>query len=113
MRGASEGSNMSEESEPKPSARGKGKRNNSAVNGRKKTDDGSGKLPPSKKSKANNGGAVNGNNFDYPSDVEDMDDMKDEDGPKGKMTDEEKRKNFLERNRYEPTPVPIPSLASF
>ena len=76
-------------------------------------DDGSGKLPPSKKSKANNGGAVNGNNFDYPSDVEDMDDMKDEDGPKGKMTDEEKRKNFLERNRYEPTPVPIPSLASF
>lgn len=98
-RGVSEGSNMSEESEPRPNTRGKGKRTNSAANGRKKTDDGPAKAPPSKKSKANNGGAVNGGSYDEPpSDMED-DTMKDDDGPKGKMTDEEKRKNFLERNR--------------
>ncbi|KAK0387234.1 hypothetical protein NLU13_5547 [Sarocladium strictum] len=96
-RGVSEGSNMSDESEPRPSTRGKGKRSNSATNGRKKTDDGPVKAPPSKKSKANNGGSVNGGSYDEPSDGED--DGMNEDGPKGKMTDEEKRKNFLERNR--------------
>jgi ATF/CREB family transcription factor len=91
---------MSEESEPRPNTRGKGKRTNSAANGRKKADEAAAKVPPSKKSKANNGGAINGGSYDEEvSDPED-DTMKDEDGPKGKMTDEEKRKNFLERNRY-------------
>lgn len=99
VRGASEGSNMSEESEPKMNTRGKGKRTNSAANGRKKMDDAPVKQPPAKKAKSNGGGSINGGNFDYPSDVDD-DMMKDEDGPRGKMTDEEKRKNFLERNRY-------------
>lgn len=99
-RGVSEASNMSEESEPRPNTRGKGKRTNSAANGRKKADEAAAKVPPSKKSKANNGGAINGGSYDEEvSDPED-DTMKDEDGPKGKMTDEEKRKNFLERNRY-------------
>lgn len=102
MRGVSEGSGMSEESEPKPNTRGKGKRTNSAVNGRKKTDDGPVK-PPAKKAKSNNGASMNGGGsmngiYDEPP-SEPEDDM-DENGPKGKMTDEEKRKNFLERNRY-------------
>lgn len=102
-RGVSEGSNMSDDSEHgRRSTRGKGRRNQTAVNGRRKAEESLGQQPPNKKSKASNGNG-NGNghgNGDIDVDFSDDDDMKmKEDGTKSKMTDEEKRKNFLERNR--------------
>lgn len=97
-RGVSEGSNMSDESEQqRPNTRGKGKRNQPAANGRRKADDTPVKAPPNKKIKTING-AMNGDMDQY-SDDEDMKGMHDEGNGKTKMTDEEKRKNFLERNR--------------
>lgn len=99
-RGVSEGSHMSDESEQaRPNTRGKGKRTNSTANGRRKTDDTAVKPPPAKKTKTSNGsvGSINGDAMDYQSDD---DEIKHEDGTRTKMTDEEKRKNFLERNRY-------------
>lgn len=102
LRGTSEtGSIQSENSEDnaRPNTRGKGKRNStagaSATNGRRKADEAPGKAPVNKKAKVNGNGATS------------MDDLSDDDGqdemngdrPKHKMTEEEKRKNFLERNR--------------
>jgi ATF/CREB family transcription factor len=100
-RGASEsGSMQSDESEQaRPTTRAKGKRNSGAgiasTNGRRKADDAPGKAPASKKPKTNVAGSLNG------SDDHDDDDQDDDNGdkPKSKMTEEEKRKNFLERNR--------------
>ncbi|KAF4480203.1 transcription factor atf1+ [Fusarium agapanthi] len=94
-RGMSEGSMMSDESEQaRPNTRGRGKKNPPATNGRRKADEPPAKAPAYKKSKANNS---------MPMDMDMSDDeskMKYEDGgSKSKMTDEEKRKNFLERNR--------------
>ncbi|GKT50325.1 transcription factor atf21 [Colletotrichum spaethianum] len=79
VRGVSEGgSAMSDESEQaRPSARG----------------------PPSKKSKPNNAPPPDMNGDDSHSDDDDMKHENGEGGSKSKMTDEEKRKNFLERNR--------------
>ena len=90
----------------KPSTRNKGKRGSGGANvapsnGRRKADDTSPKQPSGKKQKKNN----NNNNQ-----MMEMDGMESEDEqpnikeeqyhPDGKkMTDEEKRKNFLERNR--------------
>ncbi|KAG6010477.1 hypothetical protein E4U21_006479 [Claviceps maximensis] len=98
-RGVSEGTNGSGDSDQAKSAtKGKGKKGAAVANGRRKADDVSTKAPPTKKSKSNND-AVNGSIHEDDSD-EDDDDMMGEDGnPKVKMTDEEKRKNFLERNR--------------
>ena len=99
-RGVSEMSGMSEENEQpnKPNTRGKGKRNPtvaSQTNGRRKADETSSKAPSSKKAKANNGHAMS-----EPPSEEEPDLSKDEYNANGKkMTDEEKRKNFLERNR--------------
>lgn len=95
-RGASEGSNVSDESEQtaRPNTRGKGKRNPPATNGRRKADDVPAKAPPSKKAKGTSAPADD--NVDF---SDDDVNAKDEGGSKGKMTDEEKRKNFLERNR--------------
>ena len=96
-RGVSE---MSEENDQpnKPNTRGKGKRNSTAAsqsNGRRKADETPTKGPANKKAKANNGLAMS----EPPSD-EEPDMSKDEYNANGKkMTDEEKRKNFLERNR--------------
>jgi ATF/CREB family transcription factor len=95
IRAFSEVSGVSDESEqPKPTTRGRGKKNAAATsNGRRKADDlGTGRTP--KKAKGNSGAAfING-------DMLSDDDMKDESGgPKSKMTEDEKRKNFLERNR--------------
>ncbi|KAG9250485.1 bZIP transcription factor [Emericellopsis atlantica] len=97
-RGMSEHSMGSDESEQtKPSTRGKGKKNNQATNGRRKAEEPLPKAPANKKAKGNSGNSVNGMSVE-PSD--DEDDMKDDGhGGKTKMTDEEKRKNFLERNR--------------
>ncbi|KAK2593531.1 Transcription factor [Conoideocrella luteorostrata] len=99
-RGVSEGTNGSNESEhTKPAPKGKGKKGTGATNGRRKADDTPPKPPPSKKSKGN-AGAVNGMSHEESDEEEDDDDeITNEDGTKSKMTDEEKRKNFLERNR--------------
>lgn len=99
IRGVSEGSMMFEESEFRFNICGKGKWMNFVVNGCKKVDDGFVKVLFSKKFKVNNGGFINGGSYDeLLFDMED--DMKDEDGFKGKMIDEEKRKNFFECNWY-------------
>jgi ATF/CREB family transcription factor len=95
-RGVSEGSIMSDESEQqRPNTRGKGKRNSSSTNGRRKAEEPPAKAPPAKKPKMN-GMPIDMDQF---SDDEDMKGMHDEGNGKIKMTDEEKRKNFLERNR--------------
>ncbi|KAK5987094.1 Transcription factor atf1 [Cladobotryum mycophilum] len=100
-RGVSEGSMMSDESDQtKPQTRGgRAKKNTPATNGRRKADETPAKAPPNKKSKSNN--SVPSIHEDDNSDYEGMmDDKLDENGNgKSKMTDEEKRKNFLERNR--------------
>ncbi|KAB5572648.1 bZIP transcription factor [Coniochaeta sp. 2T2.1] len=108
-RGISEAASaMSDESEQqaRPTTRGRGKRNSTAnggtTNGRRKAADDAPK-PPAKKSRVNGGGSISSGAGDMDmmdhSDDENMN-MKDEHGnPKTKMTDEEKRKNFLERNR--------------
>ncbi|KAI8957765.1 Aft1 HRA domain-containing protein [Daldinia sp. FL1419] len=98
MRGVSEAaSGISENESTKPSTRGKGKRGSgvAATNGRRKADDTPAKQPVNKKPKT--ASSINSN--DNSSDEEE--DEKDANGsqPKSKMTDEEKRKNFLERNR--------------
>ncbi|KAI1102092.1 Aft1 HRA domain-containing protein [Jackrogersella minutella] len=97
-RGVSEAaSGMSEESEPaKPNPRGKGKRGSgAATNGRRKAEEAPAKQPATKKAKT--APSLNGN--DMSSDEEDDDEKGNDSQPKSKMTDEEKRKNFLERNR--------------
>lgn len=101
-RGVSEASNGSDGSDqPKPNVRGKGKKNPPAINGRRKADEPVAKAPPTKKAKGNaNNAIMNGMGSDEPSDDDDDDNMDDVGGKdKSKMTDEEKRKNFLERNR--------------
>jgi ATF/CREB family transcription factor len=102
-RGASEAASAgSDESEQtRPNTRGKGKRNSnaSATNGRRKADELAVKPPASKKAKINSVAAPPPlDDLDMDDDGSD-DDMKHENGSKIKMTDEEKRKNFLERNR--------------
>ncbi|KAI0144200.1 Aft1 HRA domain-containing protein [Hypoxylon sp. NC0597] len=96
VRGVSEAASaISEESEPaKPNTRGKGKRGAASTNGRRKAEDTPAKQPANKKTKT--ASSTNGN--DHSSD-EDEDEKTNENHPKSKMTDEEKRKNFLERNR--------------
>ncbi|KAK3325482.1 Aft1 HRA domain-containing protein [Apodospora peruviana] len=105
-RGVSEvGSAVSDESETvRPNTRAKGKRNSgggTTNNRRKAADEPHPKAPANKKPKTNGGGrGVSMESMDM-DDHSDDDDMKDEKegGPRSKMTDEEKRKNFLERNR--------------
>jgi ATF/CREB family transcription factor len=106
-RGISEASHRSDESEQaRPNTRGKGKRSQPSMNGRRKAEDAPAKAPPAKKAKTNGASSMSMNMNDMdgmePEDFDNSDDdmnMKDENGTKTKMTDEEKRKNFLERNR--------------
>ena len=103
-RGVSEVSIGSDDSElARPNTRGKGKRNSTgapATGSRRKADDALGKAPASKKTKTN-GSVSSLNGMDYSgSEDEDKPGKDDGTGPKSKMTEEEKRKNFLERNRY-------------
>ena len=90
----------------KPNARGKGKKKGTAGSAgksatatrRKAEDTPSRKGPPAKKAKSTSASAMP--DFTHDSDEEEVDmkaDMLDSNGKK--MTDEEKRKNFLERNR--------------
>ncbi|UKZ57598.1 hypothetical protein TrVGV298_011458 [Trichoderma virens] len=70
-----------------------------ATRRQRKADEAPAKAPPTKKSKANSG-APSSNGEDEDHSDEDMDAKFDDAGTgKSKMTDEEKRKNFLERNR--------------
>lgn len=77
-----------------------------AGNGRRKADDTPSKQPPAKKSKTGNG--ASGLNLDMNMDAMESDEEQEQMNIKEeqyhengkKMTDEEKRKNFLERNRY-------------
>jgi ATF/CREB family transcription factor len=100
-RGASEmsGDYSDEETVNRPNTRGKGKRNStqeSPVNGRRKAPDTPAKGPANKRAKTNGGGGMSAE----PQSEEELDMSKDEYNANGKkMTDEEKRKNFLERNR--------------
>lgn len=95
----------------KPSGKGaKGKKGvpaKTAQNGRRKADEAPGKAPANKRAKSNGGGAHSamsiamGMDMDDDSDEGDIKDEMNDMHPSGrKMTDEEKRKNFLERNRY-------------
>ncbi|KAK0638764.1 Aft1 HRA domain-containing protein [Cercophora newfieldiana] len=102
-RGVSEAASArSDDSEiARPNTRAKGKRNSAGgTNSRRKAEDNPGKAPASKKVKMNGGAPspVNGSFDDMDHSDDDM--MRDHEGNgKSKMTDEEKRKNFLERNR--------------
>jgi ATF/CREB family transcription factor len=79
----------------RPNTRGKVKKN-PATNGRRQADEAPAIAPPNKKSKANNGAVTMPEDMD----MSDESNIKyDEKGTKSKMTDEEKRKNLLERNR--------------
>lgn len=95
-------STQSDENEQssRPNTRGKGKRPTTTqatqATGRRKAEETPAKGQAGKKAKANNGHAMEP---EPPS--EDEDAGKDDYGTNGKkMTDEEKRKNFLERNRF-------------
>lgn len=82
----------SEQELSKPAAKGKGKKNApkaNATNNRRKADDGAAK-GPNKKAKMT----------ESPSDDSEDEEMKNSNMDPKKMTDEEKRRNFLERNRY-------------
>ncbi|KAI9759679.1 MAG: hypothetical protein M4579_002156 [Chaenotheca gracillima] len=84
---------------PKSNTRSKGKKGSSAkgaANGRRKAEDTPSKQPPNKKAKANNASAMP----DFTIDSDEGEDKNNDMHESGrKMTDEEKRKNFLERNR--------------
>lgn len=105
-RGSSEtGSTGSDDNEQpsRPAGRGKGKRNtangSAATNGRRKAEDSATKGSAKKAKTA--AAAMSADDGD--SDDDEMNQnskSKDESGSKSKMTDEEKRRNFLERNRY-------------
>lgn len=94
-----------------PTARTRSKRTSTGKgaatgNGRRKAEETPSKQPPAKKSKTSNGN--NGMNLDMTMDGMESDEEQEQMNIKEeqyhengkKMTDEEKRKNFLERNRY-------------
>jgi ATF/CREB family transcription factor len=93
-----------EESEPsKPATRSRGKKaatsKSTTANNRRKAEDTPAKTPANKRSKANSGAIQEVEK----SDDEDMSPHAETSNKK--MTDEEKRKNFLERNRYASHPL--------
>lgn len=103
----SEASAQSDESEQqRPNTRNKAKKapttTTTTTNGRRKAEDTPSKAPAAKKGKANNGTSQSNHYMEPEPPSEDEQDMKqDEYNANGKkMTDDEKRKNFLERNRY-------------
>jgi len=115
-RGVSEAASaISEDSETaRPPTRTKGKRNSAGgTSNRRKAEDTPAKGSANKKAKTNSGApSLNGMEMDHSDDEHDMKDGEERNGGgghgKSKMTDDEKRKNFLERNRYDsPSPVII------
>ena len=90
---------FSDDADTKTQTRSKGKKGSSgkgAQNGKRKTEETPSKAQPVKKQRGSNGAM-----YDEPDDEDMMDDdgMDDPNIDKSKMTDEDKRKNFLERNR--------------
>jgi ATF/CREB family transcription factor len=89
----------------KPNTRGRNKRTSAkAGGGRRKPEETPTKAPASKKAKNNNGGSRGSNVYDVSADGGESDEevsMKEDQYHENgkKMTDDEKRKNFLERNR--------------
>ncbi|KAL4918863.1 Aft1 HRA domain-containing protein [Aspergillus aurantiobrunneus] len=97
-----EGSDIQNEQANKPAAKGRGKRNAStkltgAVGNRRKTEDSN--QGSNKKAKLNNGSASTESPSEGDSEDDDEQPTQKKKGEGKKMTDEEKRKNFLERNR--------------
>lgn len=86
------GGDGSEQELSKPTAKGKGKKNapKASANNRRKADEAAAK-GPNKKAKMT----------ESPSDDSEDEEMKNSNMDPKKMTDEEKRRNFLERNRYD------------
>ncbi|PSR87336.1 Aft1 HRA domain-domain-containing protein [Coniella lustricola] len=104
MRGVSEAASEHSEGneQVRPNTRGKAKRASGAglatTNGRRKAEE----APPAKApagKKAKTGSIASSNGSDDMGDDDDGHDDMNPDKPKHKMTEEEKRKNFLERNR--------------
>ena len=101
MSGSTEGAggDYSDEADTKPQIKAKGKKGSAgkgAQNGKRKNDDTPSKAQANKKQRRSNSQAMPDDDMDQDESMQDMD----ETGPDGKkMTDEEKRKNFLERNR--------------
>ncbi|KAK4236684.1 Mis12-Mtw1 protein family-domain-containing protein [Achaetomium macrosporum] len=106
-RAVSEASPVSDETEQtRPNTRARGKRNSGTATtaSRRKADDTQAKAPVAKKSRTNSGAAAatNGHDNQHSDDSNENDGGGKEEGTnnsKQKMTDAEKRKNFLERNR--------------
>lgn len=98
MSGSTDGAeDQYSEEDTKPQTKSKGKKSSTgkaAQNGKRKTDDTPSKASGTKRQRASSSGQA------MLSDDGDGDMQDDDDGPDTKkMTDEEKRKNFLERNR--------------
>ncbi|CCU78301.1 unnamed protein product [Blumeria hordei] len=94
---ASRGDDSASENESnKMKARDKNKRNPLTTNGRRKASEPSTKSHPIKKSKGNNG---NSHSVEEPMSEDETGNHSELGADGKKMTDEEKRKNFLERNR--------------
>ncbi|WKT53893.1 hypothetical protein QSH57_004477 [Fusarium oxysporum f. sp. vasinfectum] len=94
-RGMNDGGIASDESEQaRPNMRGKGKRNPSPANDQRRADEPPTRAPSNKKSKTNAAAINSGMNFSNESKTE-LEDS----GYNLKMAGEEKRKDFLERNR--------------
>ena len=103
--GFSEMSGVSDDEDSKPATRNRGKRaapgkSGGAANGRRKADDTPAKQPPAKKQRPAPQSLSGG---DSDEEINMQEDQYHADGKK--MTDEDKRKNFLERNRYVPLVV--------
>ena len=111
VRGQSDMSNEhSDSADQKPSTRNRGKRGSTVksvptTNGRRKTDETPLKQPASKKQKANNADDMDMDGMDSDDDNNANNNMQQDQYHENgkKMTDEEKRKNFLERNRLAQT----------
>ena len=100
MSGSTDGGEgqFSDDADTKTQTRSKGKKGSSskgAQNGKRKNEDTPSKAQASKKQRNSIGPSFE----DMEDDDDGQDDMDDQNPDKSKMTDEEKRKNFLERNR--------------
>ncbi len=90
----------------KPNTRAKGKKGSAgkgaqAANGRRKADDTPSKGPAAKKAKGNNNNVLMDTSMEGMESDDEINVKEEQYHENGKkMTDEEKRKNFLERNRY-------------
>ena len=101
MSGSTDG-HYSDDAETKPQTKSKGKKGSAgkgAQNGKRKNEETPSKVQAHKRQRGSTGSTMPGDDMDDDDDHM-MPDDQDEHGPDGKkMTDEEKRKNFLERNR--------------